>query len=157
MTLDELLTRETIKELRYEYSDCFDRQDLDGLMALFTDDAVCDFGSYGTWQGRAIIRENYAREMPKVGEPFDSLHIVTNPRIKLRSATEAYGRWYLTDMVNRQPEGGPTKTRGGFDNPLLWLAIYEDEYRRVDGRWLISYTKLSFLWPARTYTGLLRP
>ena len=57
MTIDELLAIEEIRNLRLEFSACFDHQDLDALVALFTDDAICDFGSYGVWNGRDTIRD----------------------------------------------------------------------------------------------------
>ena len=105
MTIDELLAIEEIRNLRLEYSACFDHQDLDALVALFTDDAICDFGSYGVWNGRDTIRRNYQQNMAHVGSEFDSIHVVTNPLIKLTGPATAHGRWYLLDLLTRQKPG----------------------------------------------------
>ena len=59
MTLEELLEKETIKELRVMYCHYFDGKMIDDLVDLFTDDAVCEFGpDYGgDWVGKDQIRE----------------------------------------------------------------------------------------------------
>jgi hypothetical protein len=156
MTVDDLLTIEEIKELRLGYSEHFDAANLDALAELFTDDATCDFGEYGTWVGKDTIRKNYAETLRAVGAPFDSMHYVMNPRIRLTGPTTANGRWYLMDFLTRQKPVTEMETRGGHDNPLLWLAIYEDDYVKVGGKWKISYCKLHFLWPKRLTDGKLR-
>jgi hypothetical protein len=154
MTIEELLAIEEIRNLRLEYSASFDHQDLDALMSLFTADAVCDFGSYGVWCGTDSIRRNYKENMGQVGSEFDSLHVVTNPLIKLTSPTTATGRWYLIDLLTRQKPVTALETRGGHDSPLLWLGLYEDDYCKVGDAWKIAYCKLSFLWPTRSYEAL---
>ncbi|MGA0026051.1 MAG: hypothetical protein ACO3IJ_01105, partial [Steroidobacteraceae bacterium] len=45
---------------------------------------------------------------------------------------------------------------GGETNPLLYTAIYEDDYRKVEGRWLFSRIRIHLLWPQRTLTGPLQ-
>jgi hypothetical protein len=40
------------------------------------------------------------------------------------------------------------------ENPLTLFGIYDDVYRKVDGRWLIARTRIDFLWPRREYHGL---
>ncbi len=156
MTIDELLAIEEIKRLRIGYTVHCDAHDFDALAALFTEDAVCEFGEAfgGDWVGRSDIRANYEREMRKAGSPFDTLHVVTNPWIELTGEDSAKGRWYLIDLMVRQD--GAIKTRGGSANPLLFLAIYEDRYRKVDGSWRISRTRLHFLWPEKMADDLLK-
>ena len=61
MTVEDLLEIETIRRARVRYSYYLDTGDLDGLVALFTDGAVCEFGPYGVWTGKAMIAENYAQ------------------------------------------------------------------------------------------------
>lgn len=156
MTIDELLAIEEIKELRLGYSEHFDANNLEPLVDLFTDDATCDFGEYGLWVGKATIRKNYAEQFKLVGEAFDSLHYVTNPRIRLTGPNTANGRWYLMDFLTRQKEGSGIESQGGHENPLLWLAIYEDDYVKVNGKWKISHCKLHFLWPKRLTDAKLR-
>ena len=105
-----------------------------GLMSLPYPE---EFG--GDWVGRQTIRDNFAGIMPAIGQQFDAIHVVTNPWIRLTGPDTAEGRWYLLDWLTRQSAGtGKMTTRGGHDNPLLFLSVYEDEYRRVDGAWKFS-------------------
>jgi hypothetical protein len=158
MTLDELLAIEEIKQLRNGYAAHMDAQEVEALVALFTDDAVCDFGeSYGTWRGREEIGRNYKGAMQHIGAPFNGIHVMSNPWIRIKSPTAAVGRWYLTDWAPRQVPDSGLATPTGHNHPLMYLGIYEDDYRKVDGKWLISYTKLHFLWPQSNFTGLRHP
>jgi len=158
MTLDDLLAVEEIKNLRNGYAAHLDSQEVDALAALFTEDAVCEFGEhYGTWRGRAEIATNYRAAMQHIGATFDAIHIMSNPWIRIQSPTTAVGRWYLMDWATRQAPVNGLVTRTGHDHPLMYLGMYEDDYRKVDGKWLISYTKLHFLWPDRVFTGLRHP
>ena len=158
MTLEELLAIEEIKNLRIGYAAHFDAHEVEALLGLFTDDAVCDFGTgYGKWHGLEEIGRNFRAAIEHAGAPFDSLHVMTNPWIRIASPTTANGRWYLTDWATRQAPLNGITTRGGHDHPLVYLGLYEDDYRKVDGKWLISYTKLHFLWPERAFTELRHP
>lgn len=147
--LDELLAIEEIKNLRLAYSAYFDSQDIEKLGTIFAEDAVCEFDDEygGDWVGREAIKANYAAVAEQVGTPYNAIHAVTNPWIQLTGKGTATGRWYLLDILTRQ---GALTSQGGHANPLLYVGIYEDEYRKVDGTWLISRVKLSFLWPERT-------
>lgn len=151
MTLEELLAREEIKQLRLGYATYLDRHDFAALADLFTEDAVCEFGEQygGDWVGRDVIRANYEREMAKVGTFYDSMHVVTNPWIEFTGPDSAQARWYLIDLITRQQDKAEITTRGGHDNPLLYLAFYEDQCRREGNRWRIARTRLHFLWPDR--------
>ena len=141
MTLDELLEKETIKELRIKYSHYFDGKLIDELTDLFTEDAVCEFGpDYGgDWIGKEEIRENFSVYAKQEGPAFSVLHSTTNPLITLIDDTTAHGRWYLHDL----------RTTEGIDNPLILYGVYDDVYKKVFGKWLISRTRLDFLWPKR--------
>lgn len=152
MDLHEFLEKESIRELRYAYSACIDGQDYGQLATLFTEDAVCEFGMEfgGNWVGRETIATNYRTVMATYGGPFEVIHVVTNPLITLTGPYTARGRWYLLDLLHRQQPGTPAVTAGGETNPLLYTAIYEDEYRKVEGRWLFSRIRIHLLWPLRT-------
>jgi hypothetical protein len=150
MTIDDLLALEEIRNLRIGYAAYMDSLDADALAALFTEDAVCEFGSYGTWAGRPTIHDNYKSVMAQIVRPRDVMHIVTNPWVQLTGPDTARGRWYLIEMLPTQhPETGLTAP-GGSSNPLFYLGLYEDAYRKTDGRWLIARVKLHFLWPQRS-------
>jgi len=42
---------------------------------------------------------------------------------------------------------GDQMREGG--NPLYWLGVYEEEYRRTEGDWKILRQSLNFIWPQR--------
>jgi len=124
-----------IRELKHEYCWAFDAGDLDRVMDLFTDDAVCELGPFGAWRGRAEIERGYREQMVYSRVPGGRLHAVTNEVIAVDGDT-ATGRWYLVDY---DIEPGTTQ-------PVRLLATYADGYRREGGRWRIATTSLTIHW-----------
>jgi hypothetical protein len=159
MTLNDLLSLDKIRNVRADYCAYLDAQDIDGLMGLFTDDAVLEFGegaTAGKWIGRDAIRHGYGAHMKMNGAPFDIIHVVTNPWIRITAEDSAYGRWYLMIMVTRL-EQTAFQPPGSHGHPLFMLAIYEDRYLRVDGVWKIATLHLHALWPERRFRSLTGP
>jgi ketosteroid isomerase-like protein len=141
MTIEELLDIEEIKKLRWQYGHYYDGAQLDDLVDLFTEKAVCEFGPEygGNWVGKEQIRENYEKWIGHEGGTFNTLHAVTNPQIVLTSPTTAHGRWYLLDL----------RTTVGVENPLILFGIYDEDYEKIFGQWKIARTRIDFLWPKR--------
>lgn len=144
MNLEELLDIETIKTLRLKGSRYLDAGQLKQLVELYTEDAVCDFGPYGSWTGRNTFEANFAEaEKPFYASGyFSNLHMVVNHLVELTGADTATGLVYLLDFVT-----GDQIREGG--NPLYWLGVYEEEYRRESGEWRIAKQGLNFIWPQR--------
>ncbi|MDB5480822.1 MAG: hypothetical protein JWO83_1875 [Caulobacteraceae bacterium] len=146
MTVEDLLEIEAIRKLRTLYSYYLDAGELDALVALFADDAVCEFGPYGVWEGKATIRANYeVVERPMIEKGgFLTLHANTNHWVELTGADSAVGRVYLIDLsLGGEPE----------KNPMVWLGVYDESYRKIGGAWKISRSSLQFLWPQRHVTA----
>jgi hypothetical protein len=155
MTVDDLIALEEVRQLRGAYCAYLDHHELDALVGLFTEDAVCEFGDeFGRWNGREEIRRGYVQALADIGSRFDSMHVVTNPWITIEGPNRAHGRWYLIDLLARQAPHSALSTRGGHDNPLLYLGVYEDDYVKVDGAWRFAHVKLHFLWPQKSFTVL---
>jgi hypothetical protein len=139
--IEELLDIEAIKNIRVMYSHYFDGHEMDKLVELFTEDAVCEFGPKygGDWVGRETMRENFQHYADGEGPPWSVMHATTNPVVRLTGPDTAEGRCYLIDMSAAE----------GIENPVILLGIYDDLYRKIDGRWLIERTRIDFLWPNR--------
>lgn len=142
----KLLDIEQIKNLRVLYSHYLDSADVDNLVSLFTEDAVCDFGR-GIWRGREELRRNFI----EVHQHFDTnnkgsypyLHAVTNHWVEITGEDSAEGRCYLLDYVTADPA----------KSPLLLLGVYADEYRKTEAGWRISRSRIDFVWPDRDVAG----
>ncbi len=144
-TLQELSDREDIRELRLDYTHHFDGGDLEALLALYTDDAVCEFGGFGVWNGKEEMRRGWAPYLTghdHTATPFPrGRHVVTNPKLSV-DGDEASGSWYLTDISYIDRPSGQVR-----EHPVVLYGTYEDTYRRVDGTWKITRTVLHFHWP----------
>jgi hypothetical protein len=144
MNLDEFLDMESIKRQRVLLSYHLDAGDIASLVDMYTDDAYCEFGPYGAWKDRSTFAARFAEaEAPfyKSGY-FSNLHVIANHWVELRGTNEAFGRVYLLDFVAGE------KARKA-DNPLYWLGVYDEEYRKVGGAWKIARQSLNFVWPQR--------
>jgi ketosteroid isomerase-like protein len=139
--LARLLEIEAIRDLKLRYAQYLDSLLIDHLADLFTEDAVCHFGPYGEWSGRTAIRQNYHDVMAQtVKAAFGSMHHICNHRVELTGDGNAVGRSYLIDVLTeRRPD----------ENPVLLYGLYDERYRKVDGDWKISFSRIHFLWPQR--------
>ena len=92
------------------------------LVALFTEDAVWEGGgALGTATGHDALRERFAK--PTLAY---SWHFFVKPDVRV-DGDRASGRWDVLAMM--------TTTEG---RPMWMVGVEDDEYRRVDGRWLHS-------------------
>jgi len=145
--LRELLDIERIKELRLSYSYLMDARDLDNLMNVFADGAVCGYGPYGDWVGKDVIYNNYKETFKDtLDTPFVSMHVNTNHLVKITGPDKAKGRVYLLDGITKNMDGSDIED--GKSN-FLWLALYDEEYVKINGVWKIKKMNLEFFWPER--------
>jgi hypothetical protein len=138
-----LLDEDAIKTLTLHYSHFLDHHYLDRLRQVFTDDVICEFGPYGSWEGIETVLANYAAVNQSMGgHPFVAMHANTQHWIEWLDRDTALGRRQLIDF---------DLTRTADENPLLWLGLYEDRYLRTADGWRISHMKLNFFWPERLF------
>jgi SnoaL-like domain len=131
---ERLKDLEEIRQLKTAFAWNFDGSQPDALADLFTDDAVCEFGPWGSMIGRDDIRRGFRRRL-RSGDRFPGIHALTNPIIELND-DEASGQWYLLDLVFGEADV----------NPLRLIGIYDERYRRVEHTWRITYCSLQVLW-----------
>lgn len=138
--LQRLLDTEEIRALRVRYSDVLDTGKVEGFDDVFTGDAVLSV-TVGDMEGLDAIKQGLAGAFDlynwkkKDSHPF--MHAVTNHSIKITGPDSAEGQCYLLDFVTG---------READQHPLLLLGLYVDQYKRVDGAWKISHTRLDVPW-----------
>jgi hypothetical protein len=140
--VERLVAIEDIKQVKARYFRCMDTKDWDGFTAQFSDDAVMDVsGDVGddapvdariVRGGRAI--GNFVRSAV---DDVVTVHHGHMPEITLTSPTTASGVWAMEDML-RWPDGSPLGEMHGYGH-------YEETYEKRDGRWLITFVKLTRL------------
>lgn len=138
--LRNLLEIEKIRKVKQLYSHLMDSGQIDALADLFTEDAICEFGpEYGNWESRETIRTNYHGVFDGQVK-FQAMHHCTNHYVDLTGPDTATGRSYLIDVVtNAAPE----------EQPIVWFGVYDEDYQKINGQWLIKRCTLQFLWPQR--------
>lgn len=118
-----------IRELLIRYAVCLDRRDFTGYSALFTQDGHW-YGRAGDVRGRAAIEQMLLDSFGPTPEGFvntSNFHLMTNFLIEVEGDT-ARADSRITYFA-----------RGENDRPVPMLAgRYEDEFVRVEGRWLFA-------------------
>ncbi|WP_255583494.1 nuclear transport factor 2 family protein [Dietzia sp. ANT_WB102] len=152
---EQLLAVEEIKKVFAGRLRCMDTKDWERYASFHTDDVVSD-----SWNSPGAARPaedsesavSTARGGPVVGGaaltaairatldgdvPVTSVHHGHTPEITLTSETTAVGVWAMEDRL--------WFTRGSETEWLHGYGFYHEEYRKVAGRWLISYRRLERL------------
>ena len=118
----ELADREAIRELPQRYCDCVWRNDIDGIVNLFTDDAsfsISASNAENTTTGRANLHKMYKDALATVTpRPYIHNHVVD-----LKGGGRATGRCY----VELRDAG----------NDMKWIGtgFYHDDYAKVGDEW----------------------
>ena len=136
----QLIEIEKIRRKRHLYAHLFDSLQLERWVELFAEDAVGDWGSLGTWVGRAALY-NAVRESTVGRAPYYAMHMTTNMWIELTGPTTAMSCCYLHDFNN------DLSLR---INPLKLLGVYEDDWQKIAGDWKIKRQRFQLLWPERS-------
>ncbi|MCG3169893.1 MAG: hypothetical protein CALGDGBN_01423 [Pseudomonadales bacterium] len=127
-----LLDIEAVKQLKHSYCRHVDAGDWDALERLWTEDARCDYGFFGCYEGRSGIMDGFFRTLVGPATSFNA-HMVHNPIVEIEGDT-ARGSWYMTAQTVIQPH-----------NQAVWaMGVYEDVFRRVDGEWRIASLQVGF-------------
>jgi ketosteroid isomerase-like protein len=123
---------EAIKRLKFDYWKYLDAKDWTAYGNVFTEDVVYDFPAFDSHaEGRQAMVDNVANFL------FDyvkTCHQGHQHTIEITSDSTATGTWVLRDnLVN-------TKNNSEFKG----RAYYDEEYRKVGGKWLISRMILKY-------------
>lgn len=132
----ELLDRLQIMELQSRYALAHDLTDPTGYAAVFTEDAELIGSGRVLAKGREALhavavndRKRFNQGLPEDVRSFGVMrHVVTNSVIDITGAETAKGLCYVLTIANRTDEGPQ----------ILSVGRYEDEFRKVDGQWLIA-------------------
>lgn len=127
--------RAEIEDLMARYLFAIDYFDWDAYVATFAEDGELEFAS-GKSKGREAIRAAVTRFSEGIGrfyhtedgKPAKLRHVVLQTSIRVEG-DRAWGRSLWLEMANHGP--GDTMKMGTY-------GIYEDEFTRVHGHWLIA-------------------
>ena len=133
---DAAIDRLMIHELQSRYALAHDLTDPDKYAAVFTEDAVLTSGGKVLVTGRKALhdmtvndRKRFNADAKEGERRFGVMrHVVTNSVVDLTGPTTATGLCYVMTIVNEE----------GVGPQILSIGRYEDEYRKVDGNWLIA-------------------
>lgn len=123
MDLGELSDRQEITELIHEYCRTLDEMDLDGLVALFTEDCVVDYGPQIRSEGAAALH----RDLGRMWRWARTSHHSGGAQIRFTGADTATATSYV--LAWHEAPDGSTATM---------MGQYHDELRRTADGWRIA-------------------
>jgi ketosteroid isomerase-like protein len=119
-----------IKELKCMYAYYADEGNVDGILSLYVDDAVCDFGPFGVHEGKEQIRTLFTGLLE--GSSF-TMHEMHNHVVTVTGDT-ATGEAYFEIPATMEP-----------GHMAMWMGgKYVDDYVKVGGEW--KFKKVTILW-----------
>ena len=146
MATEDIAAHFAIQSLKAQYFRFVDGKDWQRLRALFTKDATLFFPA--VQQAPLGVDDTLSWIADGIGHGV-SIHHGHMPEIEILSSTRARGVWAMEDRVfwpADEPSVLGLRSLHGFGH-------YHEEYRFVDGRWLISALKLVRIHEVAVPTG----
>ncbi|MEO6717589.1 MAG: nuclear transport factor 2 family protein [Novosphingobium sp.] len=139
MTLEDLLAREAIRDTMAKYNHSGDSLRAEDFAACFTEDGILESARAGGFRyaSRAEILawQSAWRDEPKSADTPRGAklvrHNLTTSRIELTGPDSARARTYWVVMTDVGPDH---------------CGVYTDQFRKVDGEWLIAHRKVKTEW-----------
>ncbi|MFK4296593.1 hypothetical protein ABH924_001738 [Arthrobacter sp. GAS37] len=125
-----------ISQLRSQYSLYYDNADANRFARLFTEDGLCNLGTWGVFRGPQEIEVGIAGQLVAPSPQPATIHSVSTPVIDVQGDS-ASGSWYVT--VYHLPHDGDL-------HPVRFVGRYFDEYRRTPEGWRFSEVRLDPYW-----------
>lgn len=135
MSAQHLADLEAIRTLTARYGLAVDTFDLEGVMAVYADDATLDLSALGmgTFEGGEAIRAFYAGSIDGMAH---QVHLVANHVLSVDGPDTASGTHYV--HASAQLKDG---TR------IVVYGLHTDTYRKGAGGWQVASRTLSMLVP----------
>lgn len=131
LSLQVISDRLEIQDLLYEYADCIDRRNFDGLRNVFSDDAHIDYSAFGGSVGNVDETLSFLKEALPLFKNYQ--HLNSNIQIKL-DGDKATGR-----IMCFNPQEMITGDKDKPATHIFMLGLwYVDEYRRTPQGWRIN-------------------
>ncbi len=146
--------RAEIEDLMARYLFAIDYFDWDSYVATFAEDGELQFAS-GVYKGRDAIRTgvaNFSKGIGKFyhtedGKPATLRHVILQSVIRVEG-DHAWADTVWVEMANHGP--GDTMKMGTY-------GVYEDELKRVDGKWLFARRNVLNEFIPRRHSGPENP
>lgn len=136
--LAALVACEDIKLVKARYCRFLDTKKWHGFASLFTDDAVMDVREDTGLDPVTGVDAIVAQVRFAVDHAATS-HQVHTPEVEFNSPDAARVVWAMQDRVVWQPGKSPLEGIAS----ITGYGQYHEEYRRVDGNWMIASLRLS--------------
>lgn len=135
MSADRLADLDAIRTLTARYGLAVDTFDLEGVMAVYADDATLDLSALGmpTLEGKDALRAFYDGSLQGMEH---QVHVVANHVVDLDGSDAAHGTHYV--VANAQTKDG-TK--------MVVHGLHTDTYRRGPSGWQVATRTLTMLTP----------
>ncbi len=128
LSTQEISDRFEIQDLLYEYADCIDQRNFDGLVNVFTEDAHIDYSVYGGPIGKRAEIIAFLKEALPAFKNYQ--HLNANVQIRVEGDTGT-GRVMCFN---------PQELMLGEDNTHIFMLglWYKDKYQRTADGWRIT-------------------
>ncbi|MGH2938822.1 MAG: nuclear transport factor 2 family protein [Solirubrobacterales bacterium] len=140
MRIEEVGDRIEIRRLVDEYALAVDTRDAERFAALFAADATLSVVEPDEQEPSLAYtgREELLTVVELVASFKATYHVMTNHVVQIDGDTATAGTYGLTHHLSESDE------RGLYDT--LMLLTYQDELRRVDGRWRFQARRIERQW-----------
>jgi hypothetical protein len=145
--IKRLQDRADIQSVLFQYGDCVDRRDFEGVLDCFHSDATFEMS------GASLPVGEFFKHAQVSASAFrETAHHISNVWFQTQSDSDARTQCYILGhhwLVATCPDNPPLFPNIGRDYAVLVGGRYEDEFVCRDGKWKIRHRKLFFEWDAR--------